>query len=210
MTATGAVPVPPLRGSRRVGLFTPGIVARVVLTAGIVGLLVYYVGFSEIATTVAKVVDRRGHHDGDHRRAQPAVQHGLRPLDRVPRDDRVRPRRAHLSRHRRQSVAARTRSPPVGVDGDRRGRGCCGARRSRCRPSTDGETVDRTGRLRRVRRAHRRSRGRQPVSRTRLGKASACAPGSVRRSGSGQRCCGGGRRRGPSLVSPSSAQPSAG
>jgi ABC-type sugar transport system permease subunit len=56
MTATGAVPVPPVRGRRQVGLFTPGIVARVVLTTGIVALLVYYVGFSEIATTVAKVV----------------------------------------------------------------------------------------------------------------------------------------------------------
>jgi alpha-glucoside transport system permease protein len=59
MTATGAVPVPERSQrprTRRVGLFQPGNLARVVLGGGILALLVYYVGFSEIALTVVKVV----------------------------------------------------------------------------------------------------------------------------------------------------------
>jgi ABC-type sugar transport system permease subunit len=55
MTATGTVPVPPIR-SRRVELFRPGVIARTLLTAAIVALLVYYVGFAEIGTTILKVV----------------------------------------------------------------------------------------------------------------------------------------------------------
>jgi alpha-glucoside transport system permease protein len=55
MTATGTVPVPPIRG-RRVDLFRPGVIARTLLTAAIVALLVYYVGFAEIGTTILKVV----------------------------------------------------------------------------------------------------------------------------------------------------------
>src|SRR5262245_36254657 len=57
MTATGTIPVPPIRQRRvKVDLFRPGVIARTLLTAAIVGLLVYYVGFSDIATTVLKVV----------------------------------------------------------------------------------------------------------------------------------------------------------
>ena len=55
MTATGTVPVPPIR-PRRVELFRPGVIARTLLTAAIVALLVYYVGFAEIGTTILKVV----------------------------------------------------------------------------------------------------------------------------------------------------------
>ena len=57
MTATGAVPVPPLRERRRaVDLYKPGTIARVVLTATVVGLLVYFVGISAIAATILKVI----------------------------------------------------------------------------------------------------------------------------------------------------------
>ena len=55
MTATGAVPVPPIR-KRNVDLYKPGTVARVVLTVALIGLLVYFIGISDIAATILKVV----------------------------------------------------------------------------------------------------------------------------------------------------------
>jgi alpha-glucoside transport system permease protein len=55
MTATGAVPVPSIR-KRYVGLYKPGTIARFLLTVAVIGLLVYFVGFSDIATTILKVV----------------------------------------------------------------------------------------------------------------------------------------------------------
>ena len=55
MTATGAVPVPPIR-KRNVDLYKPGTIARVVLTVALIGLLVYFIGISDIAATILKVV----------------------------------------------------------------------------------------------------------------------------------------------------------
>jgi alpha-glucoside transport system permease protein len=56
MTATGAVPLPPIRPRRSVALFKPGVLARVVLGGGIVALLIYYVGLSDIVSTLLKVI----------------------------------------------------------------------------------------------------------------------------------------------------------
>ena len=62
--------------------------------------------------------------------AQHAVQPGLRPVDAVPDDRRLRRRVRHVPRPRRQSGAPRARSATVGVGGDRRRRG--GRRDVRC------------------------------------------------------------------------------
>ena len=209
MTATGAVPVPPLRGSRRVGLFTPGIVARVVLTAGIVGLLVYYVGFSEIATTVAKVVVAVAISMGvivglnllfnmvyDRWTAFLAtigfvlgaltflVMDGnrlLRELDPRPWAWTVIGGAAGAAvLAALGAVRQRTARPWIGLVG-------CGGFGVLIAVALDDSQYPGLN----------------------WGNSSS-APGSVRRSGSGRRCCGGGRRRGPSLASPSAAQPSAG
>ncbi len=55
MTATGAVPVPPIR-KRNVDLYKPGTIARVALSVALIVLLVYFIGISDIAATILKVI----------------------------------------------------------------------------------------------------------------------------------------------------------
>ena len=135
MTATGAVPVPPTSWQPTGRAVHARHVARVVLTAAIVGLLVYYVGFSEIATTVAQGGRRRRPSRWESSSASTCCSTWSTTAGRCSSTIvgfviGVR----HLSRPRRQSGAARARSPPVGVDGDRRRGGCCGALPARRRP----------------------------------------------------------------------------